>query len=159
MAIPLRQKASDEPDRNGDTPVALRWNAHWDSGEITAAEARAAVGRFLERVRVTGPAPVPDRVVQDAQLVVSELITNVVRHAPGPCGLSLEAEPEGGIVRISVWDTSPLPPRPRAPDAGRVGGHGLEIVQALSDTVTVTDREGGKQITARLVLPAAPGQH
>ncbi|MFH8217887.1 ATP-binding protein [Streptomyces sp. NPDC018057] len=154
MAIPLRQKASDEPDRYGSTPTALRWDVRWDSGAISAAEARAAVGRFLDRVRVTGRTPVPDRVAQDAQLVVSELITNAVRHAPGPCGLCLEAEPDTGLVRISVWDTSPQPPRPRPPDGRRVGGHGLEIVGALSRSLTVTDRGTGKEITAQLLLPA-----
>ncbi|EYT82375.1 MULTISPECIES: ATP-binding protein [unclassified Streptomyces] len=154
MAIPLRQKASDEPDRYGSTPTALRWDVRWDRGAISAAEARAAVGRFLDRVRVTGRTPVPDRVAQDAQLVVSELITNAVRHAPGPCGLCLEAEPDRGLVRISVWDTSPQPPRPRPPDGRRVGGHGLEIVEALSHSLTVTDRETGKEITAQLLLPA-----
>ncbi|MEW2292900.1 ATP-binding protein [Streptomyces sp. NPDC006743] len=156
MAIPLRQKASDEPDRDRNTPAVLHWDARWDSGTITAAEARAAVGRFLDRVRVTGRAHVPDRVAQDAQLVVSELITNAVRHAPGPCGLRLEAQPESGVVRISVWDTSPLPPRPRPRDGRRVGGHGLEIVGALSGSLTVTDRDTGKEITAQLRLPTRP---
>ncbi|MET9149412.1 ATP-binding protein [Streptomyces sp. NPDC004042] len=154
MAIPLRQKASDEPDRYGSTPAALRWDVRWDSGAISAAEARAAVGGFLDHVRVTGRTTVPDRVAQDAQLLVSELITNAVRHAPGPCGLCLEAEPDSGLVRISVWDTSPRPPRPRPPDGRRVGGHGLEIVEALSHSLTVTDRESGKEITAQLLLPA-----
>jgi anti-sigma regulatory factor (Ser/Thr protein kinase) len=128
MAIPLRQQASDGPDR--DRRVALRWNATWDSGTVTAAEARAAVGDFLARVRASTRVPVPDHVAQDAHLVVSELVANVVRHAPGPCGLGLELPAAGDRLRISVWDTSPAPPRPRPPDGRRVGGHGLEIVQA-----------------------------
>ncbi|MFI2645805.1 ATP-binding protein [Streptomyces sp. NPDC018610] len=131
----------------------LRWQAHWDSGAISAAEARAAVGSFLDRVRATGRITVPDRVAQDAQLVVSELITNVVQHAPGACGMGLEAWPESGLVQISVWDTSPRPPLPRPHDGRRVGGHGLEIVGAVSHAVTVTEREPGKQVTAQLLLP------
>ncbi|MBC2869657.1 ATP-binding protein [Streptomyces mexicanus] len=158
MAVPLRQKASDGPDRNGDTRAALRWDTRWHSGAISAADARAAVGRFLDRVRATGRVRVPDRLAQDAQLVVSELITNVVRHAPGVCGLDLEVQPDNGQVLISVWDTSPVPPTRRPPDGRRVGGHGLEIVGALSQAVTVTERDQGKQVTARLLLPTASGE-
>ncbi|QKW30720.1 ATP-binding protein [Streptomyces seoulensis] len=156
MAVPLRQKASDEPERNRNTGVALRWHAHWNSGAISAAEARAAVGSFLDRARATGHIIVPPRVAQDAQLVVSELITNVIRHAPGACGMGLEVWPDAGLVQISVWDTSPRPPRPRPPDGRRVGGHGLEIVRAVSHALTVTDRARGKQITAQLLLSPAP---
>ncbi|EFF88447.1 MULTISPECIES: ATP-binding protein [unclassified Streptomyces] len=157
MAVPLRQKASDGPDRNRNTGVALRWHAHWDSGAISAAEARAAVGSFLDRVCATGGITVPRRVAQDAQLVVSELITNVIRHAPGACGLRLEVWPDSGLVQISVWDTSPRPPRPRPHDGRRVGGHGLEIVKAVSHSLTVTDRALGKQVTAQLLMsPVSP---
>ncbi|GGZ68041.1 ATP-binding protein [Streptomyces echinoruber] len=157
MAIPLRQQASDGPDR--DRRVALRWNATWDSGTVTAAEARAAVGDFLARVRASTRVPVPDHVAQDAHLVVSELVANVVRHAPGPCGLGLELPAAGDRLRISVWDTSPAPPRPRPPDGRRVGGHGLEIVQAISRTVTVAPWGRGKRITAELALPADGTPH
>nr|WP_272910404.1 ATP-binding protein [Streptomyces mexicanus] len=112
----------------------------------------------MDRVRATGRVRVPDRLAQDAQLVVSELITNVVRHAPGVCGLDLEVQPDNGQVLISVWDTSPVPPTRRPPDGRRVGGHGLEIVGALSQAVTVTERDQGKQVTARLLLPTASGE-
>ncbi|MFF8596249.1 ATP-binding protein [Streptomyces sp. NPDC015220] len=156
MAVPLRQKASDEPDRNRNPHGTLRWDAHWGSGTISAAEARAAVRRFLDRVRAVDRVTIPDRVAQDAQLVVSELITNVIRHAPGACGMGLEVRPGSGLVQISVWDSSSRPPRPRPPDGRRVGGHGLEIVGALSHLLTVTDRDPGKQVTAQLLLPGAP---
>ncbi|MEU6405854.1 ATP-binding protein [Streptomyces sp. NPDC046985] len=155
MAVPLRQKASDEPERNRNARGELRWNAAWHSGAISAAETRAAVAAFLVRVRETGGALVSDRVIQDAQLVVSELITNVVRHAPGACGLSVEVRPDQGRLLIGVWDASPLPPRPRPRDAHRIGGHGLEIVGALSDVMTVTNRHPGKEISVRMSLLAA----
>ncbi|MGW1590256.1 ATP-binding protein [Streptomyces sp. NPDC002386] len=155
MAIPLRQKASDEPERNGD--ASLRWNNTWDSGAISAAQARAAAERFLDRVRATGRIPVPDRVVQDAQLVVSELITNVVRHTSGPCGLGLEVSPDGDRLSISVWDSSHRMPEVRSHDGQRIGGHGLEIVKAISHTLSVTARDEGKHVDVSLLLPGARG--
>ena len=155
MAVPLGHLGPDGPDRHSRTPAALRWDARWHSGAISAADARAAVGRFLERVRATGRVAVPDRLAQDAQLVVSELITNVVQHAPGLCGLGVEVRPDNGQVEISVWDTSPVPPTRRPPDGRRVGGHGMEIVGAVCQAVTVTALPAsGKRVTARLAPPA-----
>ncbi|WP_211244064.1 ATP-binding protein [Actinospica robiniae] len=46
-------------------------------------------------------------------LAVSELVTNAVCHAPGPCTLEMAAE--RGHVRITVSDTSRLVPRARTP--------------------------------------------
>ncbi|MER6033874.1 ATP-binding protein [Streptomyces sp. NPDC101171] len=155
MAIPLRQKASDEPERNGD--ASLRWNTTWDSGALSAAQARAAAERFLDRVRATDRIPVPDRVVQDTQLVVSELITNVVRHTSGPCGLGLEVSPDGDRLRISVWDSSRRMPEVLSPDGERIGGHGLEIVKAISHTLSVTAHDEGKQVDVSLLLPGSRG--
>ena len=157
MSVPLRCPGPDGWDRHGRTPAALRWDARWHSGGISAAEARAAVGRFLERVRATGRVAVPERLAQDAQLVVGELITNVVQHAPGLCGLGVEVRPDSGQVEISVWDTSPVPPTRRPPDGRRVGGHGMEIVGAVCRAVTVTALpSSGKRVTACLAL-RAPG--
>jgi anti-sigma regulatory factor (Ser/Thr protein kinase) len=70
--------------------------------------------------------PVSDRAMGMVQLVVSELVTNAHKCAPGPCLLDLEII--DGAVEISVWDTDPTLPVARAADPGRVGQHGLEIV-------------------------------
>ncbi|GGV73969.1 hypothetical protein GCM10010277_87900 [Streptomyces longisporoflavus] len=61
--------------------------------------------------------PVSPRVMDVVQLVVSELVTNAYKHAPGPCLLDLEVD--GGSVKICVWDagtTLPTihPPRTRS---------------------------------------------
>jgi anti-sigma regulatory factor (Ser/Thr protein kinase) len=39
------------------------------------------------------------------QLVVSELVTNACKYAPGPVLLDLHTD--GDIVKVSVWDTDP----------------------------------------------------
>lgn len=86
----------------------------------------------------------------DAELVVSELVTNVLRHAPGPCALTLRLS--GTELSISLYDTSPDAPVVQPPDRSRVGGHGLHLVHSVSDRVVVTPRDNGKEITAHLRL-------
>jgi anti-sigma regulatory factor (Ser/Thr protein kinase) len=84
-------------------------------------------------------------VLGDAQLVVSELVTNAVRHS----GVS-----DGGVVVLCVRLTSSMVRlevadpgsggiiAPRAPDYERGGGFGLHVVRALSE------RWGLEQVTA-----------
>ncbi|MGW4198328.1 ATP-binding protein [Streptomyces sp. NPDC005004] len=134
------------------TPLRVR--REWDAGVPSLSEAREAVGALLARVR-----PVPARrVVQDAQLVVSELVTNAFKHAVGPFALLLELSPDGGALRIGVKDGSPDPPRPQPPDPGRIGGHGLRLVTLLCAAWEVTPQRGGKQVTATLPL-TVPAKH
>jgi two-component sensor histidine kinase len=91
-------------------------------------------------------------VVLDAKLVVSELVANAVRHAPGPCGLLLQLTSEELV--IAVWDASGEEPVFKKPDRHRIGGHGLHLVRAASTKVTVTPCAQGKQVTAHLRLEA-----
>ncbi len=66
--------------------------------------------------------PVSARAMGMVQLVVSELVTNACKFAPGPCLLNLEMDQ--GAVQVTVWDTDPSLPVARAADPGRVGQHG-----------------------------------
>ncbi|MFD7078897.1 ATP-binding protein [Streptomyces sp. NPDC059918] len=68
--------------------------------------------------------------VDDALLLVSEVIANACLHAGGPTSLVLRCTVER--LRIEVTDRSPSPPRTRRPaDPSRPGGHGLLIVERL----------------------------
>ncbi|WP_405009264.1 ATP-binding protein [Kitasatospora sp. NBC_01539] len=87
-----------------------------------------------------------------ALLVVSELVTNAVRHAPGPLGLTLALDPgarQDGI-RITVRDTSPVLPQPRVPDLlGGTGGFGWStIIQPLATSLHIRPYQDGKEIEA-----------
>ncbi|MFD0392514.1 ATP-binding protein [Streptomyces nogalater] len=106
MDIPLRTHATTTRDR----PAVLRYSRTWDAGVSSIAEARDAVADLLARAR-----PAARRPVQDAQLVVSELVTNAAKHAPGPCALALELLPGARALRVTVTDTSREPPRRRPP--------------------------------------------
>lgn len=71
-----------------------------------------------------------------AELLLSELVTNAVRHATRPTGRLVAVDVElspGRLLRVEVADACETPPVPRpadAPDAE--GGRGLLLVEALS---------------------------
>ncbi|MFB0614451.1 ATP-binding protein [Streptomyces sp. AGS-58] len=144
MDIPLRTYVTTQA-----RSVPPRYSRTWDAGVSSIAEARDAVAALLAKVR---PAP-GRRPVQDAQLVVSELLTNAAKHAPGPCALRLELL--AGALRVSVTDTSREPLRRRPRDPGRVGGHGLHLVAMLSRGLEVTWLPQGKRVSAIVPFLAA----
>ncbi|GIE36375.1 hypothetical protein Ait01nite_094200 [Actinoplanes italicus] len=81
-----------------------------------------------------------------AAVVVSELVTNAVRHGGGCVSLQLEAH--GGRVIVSVADGSSVVPRRRDPDG--VGGRGMALIEALSAGWTVENYQGGKRVRVEL---------
>lgn len=71
-----------------------------------------------------------DGVVELAQLLVSELVTNAVAHAGTP--VAIQCAPTDGGLRVSVWDGSSHLPRPEQPDAWAERGRGLVLVDTLA---------------------------
>ncbi|MER5913325.1 ATP-binding protein [Streptomyces sp. NPDC001982] len=72
--------------------------------------------------------------VDVAELLAAELVSNAVRHTKGPAALRLRWRE--GVLRIGAWDADPEPPEP--PRAwGEVEeleeGRGLALVRACSD--------------------------
>lgn len=124
--------------------------AAFDGRPGTTGVARDFAAEFLNRARSDHGMRVTDSVVDAVRLVVSELITNADKYAPGPFLLDLELTDEA--VRVTVWDTEPALPTPQEPDPARVGQHGLEIVLALCDGFDVERRAGGKRVSARIAM-------
>jgi serine/threonine-protein kinase RsbW len=92
------------------------------------AEARRALDDLADHL--------PRRRLQDAQLLVSELVTNAIRHA----GLEREdvitvvVEASDLALRIEVSDPGRgFDADGPDPDAGRASGWGLYLVRELSD--------------------------
>ncbi|MFI8191507.1 ATP-binding protein [Streptomyces sp. NPDC085946] len=95
----------------------------------------------------------------DAVLVVSELVTNTLRHTSGPCLLTLTDD--GAVVDVAVTDTSAEPPHLEDPDrAGEHGGFGMAMLAELGARVTVEPVPHGKTVHAVLDLgpDAAPAR-
>nr|WP_244883630.1 ATP-binding protein [Streptomyces zhihengii] len=109
---------------------------------------------FLTRVQAVHGLPVSDRAMDLTQLIVSELVTNACKYAPGP--VLLELRIVGDLVEVVVWDSAPVVPIARAADPARVGQHGLEIVMTVAQAFEVQRRPVGKSITVRVALPDDP---
>jgi anti-sigma regulatory factor (Ser/Thr protein kinase) len=79
---------------------------------------------------------VPDALLDDVRLLVSEVVTNAVRHAnlaPGDT-IGLVVEFVGPTLRIEVHDPGGgFVPTAPAPDPTRPSGWGLYLVSELAD--------------------------
>jgi anti-sigma regulatory factor (Ser/Thr protein kinase) len=75
----------------------------------------------------------PDRIA-DAELLVSELVTNAVKYGPEEGAIRLIVESDDRRTRFTVHDAGLGPlPEMRAEDDPAPGGHGLRLVDALAD--------------------------
>jgi anti-sigma regulatory factor (Ser/Thr protein kinase) len=94
----------------------------------SAAEARHALAEVAEHVTA--------RRLEDARLLVSELVTNAIRHAGlGESDhITLIVEVDDDLLRIEVCDPGPgFELAEPTPDPARPSGWGLYLVRELSD--------------------------
>jgi anti-sigma regulatory factor (Ser/Thr protein kinase) len=87
------------------------------------------------------------------QLIVSELVTNAVRHSTGPIGLRLI---QHQALTCEVFDTDANSPRLRHARAIDENGRGLFLVTQLSRRWGTRPASGGKVIWAEQDLDSAP---
>ncbi|MFF3518795.1 ATP-binding protein [Streptomyces sp. NPDC002573] len=147
--VPVGEDGTTPSERAIQTTVAL------DGTGAVIAEARHLAADFLIRVQAEHGLPVSQRAMDLTQLVVSELVTNAIKYAPGPVLLDLRIA--GDMVEVVVWDSDPVLPMARIGNAGRVGQHGLEIVMAVCQGFEAQREPVGKRITARIALLDDPG--
>ena len=121
---------------------------HLAGGAESIAAARDHARRFL----LDAEPGMPAKTVRDVLLAVSELVTNAVLHAPGPC--TLEVALDERQVRIGVTDTSSVGPTLKRPDYDGSGGLGLHMLRALAGEVEIQPHGSGK--TVRVCLTRAP---
>ncbi|MFG3029186.1 ATP-binding protein [Streptomyces sp. NPDC048253] len=119
------------------------------------ADARRHALAFLDQAEADYPLSVSARTRDLTQLVVSELVTNACKYAPGPVLVELRINTYA--VDVIVWDSDPTVPAARATDPDRIGQHGLEIVKAVTAALFVEQQSVGKRITARIALADTPG--
>ena len=74
----------------------------------------------------------------EVRLVVSELVTNALRHSAGSAGggapIRLSLLRTGGRLTCAVADHCDQIPVQRQPDSGSQSGRGLHLVEAFSDS-------------------------
>ncbi|MDQ0933231.1 ATP-binding protein [Streptomyces turgidiscabies] len=121
-----------------------------DGADGCISDARHHAVAFLDRARAVHHLPVSERARDITQLVVSELVTNALKYAPGP--VLMELRVNAHAVDVVVWDSDPLVPAARAADPGRIGQHGLEIVKAVTEDLLIEQEPVGKRVTARIAL-------
>ncbi|MGW3248807.1 ATP-binding protein [Streptomyces sp. NPDC001070] len=133
---------------------------HAPAGRATARDASWPLARELTsvgRARRLTTAQVRewslDELTDTVELLVSELVTNALRHARGPVRLNLRVE--GARLRCEVEDVSSAAPVRRAAETDAEGGRGIEILDLLS-AAWGTDRTAtGKTTWFELPAPAA----
>ncbi|CAM5712771.1 ATP-binding protein [Streptomyces griseomycini] len=105
------------------------WRFTAPAVDASVPQARHAVRDLLRRQGV----PVPDDVAQGLLLIVSELVTNAVRHAAllSPM-LAVEVAVGAEWIRVSVEDNHPYRPTALEADHGRTGGRGLLLVREIT---------------------------
>ena len=88
--------------------------------------------------------------VEAAQLVVSELVTNALHHAPATQAITLELLAGDSSVEVRVSDEGRQAPErrtPSDPESGIERGRGVWIVDAFTDHWgTERDGHGGKTV-------------
>jgi anti-sigma regulatory factor (Ser/Thr protein kinase) len=102
--------------------------------------APAASRRFVRQMLEVWDA---DDLADTAELLTTELVTNVVRHAVG--GIGVELEWEDPTLRVAVRDgSSSLPAVQGVP--GAHGGYGLRLVAGLVREWGVSATDDGKAV-------------
>ncbi|AQU70075.1 SpoIIE family protein phosphatase [Streptomyces niveus] len=129
--------------RTLDTDHFVVWDVPVDPAAV--ATARADVTRKLSSWGL-------DEAAFTTELIVSELVTNAIRHAIAPIHLRLVRD-RGLICEVS--DGSSTAPHLRRSTAGDEGGRGLFLVAQLTESWGTRYTSRGKTIWAEQVLPPA----
>lgn len=130
------------------------WRFTAPAVDVSVPRARHAVRDLLGRQG----APIEDEMLQGLLLIVSELVTNAVKHAAllSP-ELAVEVAIAADWVRVSVEDNHPYRPTALETDYAQTGGRGLLLVKEVTAEAGGTcdvehTASGGKIIWAALPL-------
>ena len=135
-------------------------------GEIGAGGARtirapwrpSSVGRVRQAMYEDLSArDVESGVIEEAQIVTSELMANAIRHARplGDHTVRIHWRVKSGVVEVDVTDGgSTTTPRPAPRALWRPSGRGLRIVRSLAHEWGVSEQRGAVTVWASLGGPS-----
>lgn len=133
--------------RDGGLPRPL-FTVHLPPAPASVSEAR-------RRLRVTLGEIGREDLVDDASLVVSEMVTNALLHAGS--AIDVEASYADGSLLVRVSDASPHEPRLRTYGDEARTGRGLHLVESLTDAWGFERAEVGKTVWARISTVSSAG--
>lgn len=90
---------------------------------------------------------------EDAALLVTELVANVVDHVGGSACLTLEVTFSDDWLRLAVVDCSPARPEVLDLSPDRSRGRGMLMVQLLADRWGCEEHRDGKRVWFELRPP------
>ena len=117
-----------------------------DGADVTATVAlRTEIRDYLQR----HADPASD--LDSAEVAVSEVLSNLFRHAPGPAWVSLTWATESPLLEVRDLGPGFQPDVSEVPPVDRTGGRGLFIVSAFTKSLETAARQAGGT-TVRVVL-------
>lgn len=109
---------------------------------VAAARSRAFVEQAHCRTHAAS-------VLDDARLLISELVSNAVRHGSPPITTEIECRGSAGL-HVRVSDAAPGAPVVRDADDDAVSGRGMRLVDLLSSAWGVEPGQAGKAVWFQL---------
>ncbi len=150
--LPVYDTLEDALGRVADRPAYLRDELRLAPTATAPAAARLYVRDVLEYWRLALP---DDDVIDRAELLADELVTNAVVHAR--TWLRLRLELRGDLLHIGVHDASPRLLRLVSADPEDESGRGLRLVEQLATAWGVhPGRDQGKVVWCTLRLWREP---
>jgi anti-sigma regulatory factor (Ser/Thr protein kinase) len=119
------------------TPAALRATIDLPAIPRSVPTARTVLAQLLS-------AWAAEPLRENAELLVSELVTNVVRHVGGDMAMQVEVALTAPALRVSVVDASAVAPTRRTPSAD--GGYGMSLLEIVADRWGVQEDPAGKRV-------------
>ncbi|MGW2657549.1 ATP-binding protein [Streptomyces sp. NPDC001478] len=132
---PKRPVERDSP-RRPQAPAAIDADAlrvAFQPDTSAVARMRDSTDAFLGRLGMPRP------MSSDVVLVVSELVTNAIKHGHGEVELVVRVV--SGKVTVSVTDENPAPAVLKMPGPDDLSGRGMALVEAYSDKWGSTGEE------------------
>lgn len=159
----LIQDVGHSPAADAPVPTVGALTGFWRATSVLTATTRSATqlgtasareARKFARDMATAWDLDP-QLVDDLELVTSELVTNAFEHAEGPVRIVLTEEP--GEIRVAVTDCTTEAPVMQSATAGMESGRGLMIINSLCGAWGTESTDEGKTVWATVVRPEPQG--